>query len=356
MTKILLAEDDFEILDNIKTFLEDEGFEVVTSQNGHEAIHKLRTFVPDLIISDIMMPEMDGYELFSEVKKVFTLHSIPFIFLTAKADLHSIRGGMMLGADDYITKPFEFKDLLKAIKIRIDKNDSLNTKIENMKNQISMYLPHELRTPLVGILGFSNIIKSEIEELNKADIYDMVDKIELSGRRLLTIIEKFLKLADLEPFVHYEFKPEESSQRIDDAIFEEIIANHFNMKERKKYIQLHIQHEKLKIPFRHLQTILTELLENAVKFSSDKSTIEITGKKHEDTYSIEFLDQGIGMTKDQINKIDYFQQFNRNIREQQGNGIGLILVKKILNLVGGSLKIESEINKFTRVTVWLKLS
>lgn len=120
MYKILLAEDDTVIRENICTYLEMSGYQCTACQNGKDAIEAIETETPDLIICDIMMPVMDGYEVFSELKKNSHTFAIPVIFLTAKADKTEIDKGIKLGAE-YVTKPFELKYLLSLIKDKIKK-------------------------------------------------------------------------------------------------------------------------------------------------------------------------------------------------------------------------------------------
>ena len=121
MKKILVVEDEKNIRDTLKDILSLNGYKVFTAQNGKEGIEMATEELPDLIVSDVMMPEMNGYELIENIRKMEKFASIPFIFLTAKSDIDSLRNGMMLGADDYIVKPFKAKELINAIRLRIGK-------------------------------------------------------------------------------------------------------------------------------------------------------------------------------------------------------------------------------------------
>ena len=125
MQKILLIEDDLDVRENVGEILEVSGYDVVAAENGLIGVKKAKEFSPDLIICDVMMPEMDGFSVLYSLSKNPELASIPFIFLTAKGEKDDIRKGMRLGADDYLTKPFETSDLLQAIEIRLEKNKLL---------------------------------------------------------------------------------------------------------------------------------------------------------------------------------------------------------------------------------------
>ena len=128
MTKILLIDDEEAYLENLDTLLEEEGFETVTASNGMDGIDAAKTSQPDLIVCDIMLPDISGYVILEELRKRKSTKLIPFIFLTAKAEMSDLRKGMNLGADDYITKPFSIKDLTSAINIRLKKNELLRSK------------------------------------------------------------------------------------------------------------------------------------------------------------------------------------------------------------------------------------
>ncbi|MGE5798425.1 MAG: response regulator, partial [Ignavibacteria bacterium] len=152
MKKILVVEDEKELSDNIRILLEAEGYSVILVENGLEALKVIDKENPDLIISDIMMPFMNGYELFETVKEDLKTKIIPFIFLTAKNDMPALRYGMNLGADDYLIKPFTPEDLLQSIKTCFSKSQALSRQLDEIRENISHYIPHELRTPLVSIL------------------------------------------------------------------------------------------------------------------------------------------------------------------------------------------------------------
>ena len=121
--KILVVEDDKDLLINITTLLKEEGYETLTAENGKIGIEKAQEFLPDLIICDVIMPVATGYDVLNEISKSKITRSIPFIFLTAKVERIDIRLGMELGADDYLFKPFDVDELLSAIKSRLNKHE-----------------------------------------------------------------------------------------------------------------------------------------------------------------------------------------------------------------------------------------
>lgn len=140
MKKILVIEDNEAVRENTAEILELANYEVVSAENGRIGIEKAKEFLPDLVVCDIMMPQMDGYDVLRTLGKDSSTASTPFIFLTAKTDRTDMRMGMNLGADDYLTKPFEENELLEAISCRLKKHDSLTKEITKNLEGINSFL------------------------------------------------------------------------------------------------------------------------------------------------------------------------------------------------------------------------
>jgi len=134
MKKILVIEDEKYLLDNIKTVLSKNNFNVYTAENGKDGYEVAQRILPDLILCDIMMPVNDGYWVLENIRNNPSLMVTPFIFLTAKVDRDDLRKGMELGADDYITKPFKISELLKAINVRLEKSEAYKTIFTSTEN------------------------------------------------------------------------------------------------------------------------------------------------------------------------------------------------------------------------------
>lgn len=353
MKKILIVEDEEIVRSNIAEILESENFEVIETDNGISAIKSLENSLPDLIISDIMMPGIDGYDLVKYIQSNPVTSGIPIILLTARSETRDIRMGMQYGADDYITKPFKANDLISAVKTRLQKQSNFKQKFDDLKSNISMYIPHELRTPLVSILGFADLIINNLDDLEKREINEMAEKVKHSGLRLYDRIEKFLYFAELE-LNKTENKSIDKTQ-IDSMYVTNLLTSKFRNND-VSLLSIKIDEAELKISQDYLSRILIELVDNAYKFMQSSSPIIISGEVIGNTYQILVIDKGMGMTKDEEKQITAFKQFNREQNQQEGNGLGLAIVKNIVKLADGNFEINSKKDEGTEVKINLGLA
>ncbi|AFY41432.1 response regulator [Nostoc sp. PCC 7107] len=363
MNKILVIEDDLNVRQNLIDLLYAENFNVITAENGYFGLQLAQTEIPDLIICDVMMPELDGYEVLKELRQNPKTAIIPFIFLTAKSEKTDFRKGMDLGADDYIVKPFSRSELLAAITCRLEKQTVIyqqtQEKLEKLRTSITLSLPHELRTPLNGILGFSQILMEESALLDAESIKEMAEFIHQSSQRLFHLIQKFLLYAELEIIATDPQRVQEiqnQSTEFPTPDLTNLMMKKAKNADREDDIQLDLSPCNIKIAAKKITKIAEELLDNALKFSPSGTPIKITARATNNTFSLSFSDRGRGMSREQIAELGAYRQFERKLHEQQGSGLGLIIAKKLVELHGGTLKIESRPQDKTVVTVTLPCS
>src|SRR5688572_16035760 len=202
MTRILVIEDARDLRDGVIAMLTMEGFDAVGAEHDAVGQHMAQKHEPDLIVCDIRMPEMDGYEVLEHVRKNAATAAIPFIFLTARTDRLNVRQGMVLGADDYLTKPFLVSELLDSITSQLKKRAELNQNAEKRMNElrenIITALPHEVRTPLNTIIGFSDMLLIEAQRIKPDQIADWATHINQAAQRLYHLVENYLFYARLQ--------------------------------------------------------------------------------------------------------------------------------------------------------------
>jgi two-component system sensor kinase len=339
--KILVVEDEKNIQETIKELLTLKNYEVQTANNGQEALDLLGNWMPDLIISDIMMPMMDGHELHEIVRESKALCAIPFLFLTAKKGQDIARVCLLDGVDDFISKPFRVKDLLQRIEIKIKRFNKIKNNQNNIYIGEKKDFLHEVNTPLNGILGFINLLLDNENELDKEDIKIINNSIKSSAERLKRTTSNLIMYENIKNN-QLTINTEEKSE-IQDVFLKakELILKDYPLDDAK--ITFALDKTVIKMSEENLIFILFELMDNALKFSSDTKKISITGTKfNSNHYEINIKDFGIGFKESELKKINAAEQFNREKREQQGLGLGLYLSKFITKKSHGVFSILSK--------------
>lgn len=207
MNKVLIIEDEKNIRETIKEILDLKDYKTNTAENGLIGVAKAMQFKPDLIICDIMMPEMGGFETLQNIRSINGISNTPFVFLTAKTEKRDLKEGINSGADDFLNKPFNTKELLEVIELRIKKSQEekkeFNLEIINLKeevfnlrnsiNNLSFNNSHVLRAPLLNILGLINYLIEETEG-NSVVNNEALNMLKDSCTELSVAIEEVEKL------------------------------------------------------------------------------------------------------------------------------------------------------------------
>lgn len=365
MTKILVIEDEDVIRTNVLEMLELEGFEPLSADNGRAGLQLAETHQPDLIICDITMPEMDGYEVLLRVRDNPQIAQTPFIFLTARADRSFLRHGMELGADDYLTKPFTFAELRTAIQARLTRHtpvfDSSETGLQQAKKTLIQLVSHELRTPLVSINMVTDIVLSQLEQLSTQQLRELLEALERGSQRLTRLVEQTVFVVQLETNALNQEAMQESgmSVRLTELLIAAIdLARRFAYRAPDVTVRLDERDSEATTVGdpRALRHALAELITNALSFSPEQGQVIVSLWQADNAAWISIVDQGPGMSPEQIDAaFETFHQINRESQEQQGMGLGLPLARRIIEAHGGALTLDSVVGKGTQVTVKLPI-
>ena len=355
--RILIIEDDHTLRTEISSILALENFDVKEAANGELGLAVAEEFHPDLVLCDIMMPVMDGNEVLLRLRTAENTRLTQFIFITALAERENIRLGMEQGADDYLVKPFTRDELLKAVNSRISKADNIESRVDTDMNALSekilTMVPHEMRTPLHAIIGFSQIIKEEAKNMNLSRIADLACYIQGSGQQLLKLTNRYNKYVEAQTSVKNEGNIEVLVNTV--KVIADTCKSTAQMHNREEDLNLSIENSVLNISEDKLKTIVSELVDNAFKFSAAGSAVNVLGETAGQIYIITITDSGRGIDAQDIKKIGAFQQFERRKYEQQGSGLGLITARLIAELSGGSVDVESEPGQGTTIQVFLRV-
>ncbi len=390
---ILLVDDKPENLDVLIVHLGQFGFRLLVARSGEEAFRRIKQVRPDIILLDIMMPGIDGFETCRRLKANEDTKEIPVIFMTALSNTNDKVKGFELGAVDYVTKPFQPKEVLARIKTQLtiqklqrelNKTIVRRSKIEmeDLRFSITRTMPHEFRTPLNSILLSADSIVNYSHTMNKEDIVERARSISESAGRLHELILNYLMYAQLEVIATDPDRisklrkgrtanlnglitdiasiKAERTKRESDLILELDPSTTIEAKEGENQVDfvrrlINAPSTTIQMSEEHLTKIIAELVDNAFKFSEAETSVRIKTTVTEHTFIIQISDDGRGMSSEQIANIGAYMQFEREFYEQQGSGLGLTISKRLVELYDGTFEIESDADKGTTITITLSL-
>jgi two-component system, sensor histidine kinase and response regulator len=358
MKKILVIDDETWLREMVHMALSQRGFEVAEAENGVAGIEVARKILPDLILCDVNMEKLDGYGTLSGLRSDPATASIPFILMTGLADNAGMRHGMELGADDYLPKPFSLDALYAAVDVRLKKalvvRQEAEKQLADLRDSISLMLPHEMRTPLNGILAYAEILSAEAGRIPPSELVEMGRVIYDSGKTLERLIENFLIYAQIELLGS---DPQKLSalrhRRIESPA--NLIAEHARFQaeasQRMDDLVLELADQPVVISEDFLAKIVDELAQNAFKFSDRGRRVRVTLSDSPRNVVLTVSDEGRGFSTEHIRRVGAYMQFERKLHEQQGLGLGLTIAKRLAELHGGGLSIVSERGVRTSVSV-----
>lgn len=364
--KLLVVEDEPNLLLGIKEILDMEGYEVITAAHGRQALEIMEDFkpsaLPDLILSDIMMPYLNGLDLLQEIRKRREWARIPFIFLTARGEKADVQTGRKLLVNDYLIKPFDAEDLIIAVesRLKLDRisQEATENDITDAKRKILNILNHEFRTPLTLIVAYSELLKdNNVGQMNDEEMLLFLREIDSGAGRLRRLVENFIMLVELQSGdcqKTYEWRRREITDLVDI-----ILAVHHQVIVAPGVTQRCTINVPESLPIlvgdrEYIAIILRELLMNAIKFSRPDDTIAIDVETRDDKIYIHVKDTGRGIPPNELQRIwDIFYQINREQYEDQGAGSGLTIANGLANLHDGQIEVDSTVGVGSRFTLIL---
>lgn len=360
---VLIVDD----LDDNRTLLrldlEDElpGIVVDEARNGTEALQKLKEHNYTLVLCDLMMPDIDGFDVYRESIKISKNSNLPFIFISANQDRNMAVKGLELGAIDFLKKPYDVSELifksrnLCRLKIFSDRQEALLLKLEEtnrnleeinaQKDEVLRIVSHDMRNPLGNIIGLAQILLEEPEQEPK-DIQNIAEIMIRSGENLLAIVNTLLDAARIEAG---KMELELQEVFLDELIREEV--EQFSYAARKKSISLTYNRRtefcKTLIDEPKIRQSLANLISNALKFTRENGHVWIELSDSESHFFISVCDDGIGIEPEKIPFLfDKFSAYQRvGTKNERGTGLGLSIVKAFVQLHGGEVRVESSPGK-----------
>ncbi|MCP4700598.1 MAG: response regulator [Gammaproteobacteria bacterium] len=367
---LLLVDDIPEALKILSTFLTKVGFKILVAETGKKALQSAEHVLPDLVLLDVMMPDMDGFEVCRVLKSQESTRDIPIIFTTALEDMVDKVKGFSLGAVDYITKPLQGADVLarvithlklhrlqqqleaQAVELqrRSDVAEQARREAETAnlaKSEFLANMSHEIRTPMNAVIGFSQLLAMLITDKKHQDY---LQSIQTAGNSLLTLINDILDLSKIEAG-KLEMRYEETNPRM---IFEEI-KQIFTLKLSTKKLEFITDIDEglpatLVLDEIRLRQVLLNLVGNAVKFT-EKGRITLSARKIRQVHDrkmdlvINVEDTGFGIPEDQQALIfePFRQQNGQNTAKYGGTGLGLSISRRLVEMMNGELSVKSAV-------------
>lgn len=337
---VLVIEDDAPIRGTLRDILEVHGHTVTTANDGQAGVAEVVRARPDLILCDIGLPKLDGYQVLEAVRGLPEGGEVPFIFLTARTAREDLRRGMQLGADDYLTKPFSEVEVMAAIEARTRRQQPLKARLGQLLAERAQTAraewAHELLTPLAGVEGGLALIDAEADRLSPAELRELLAMIRESAgrqRRLAGKLVGYFELLQLPPPARPAESEEVSAQV---AAAAEAAAREAG---REPDLRTACEPGEAAVDLGHLARAVQEVVENAFKFSSRGSEVLVRGRREGADYAVTVTDGGGGLSRADCARVGPFVQIDRARREQQGLGLGVAIARLAVGRHGGSVSL-----------------
>lgn len=358
--KILVVDDNPVNIQVLASLLTDRKYDVEYALNGPDALLLIASENFDLILLDIMMPEMDGFEVCKIIKKDVKNNEIPIIFLTAKTDIESIQKAFKEGGVDYVSKPFNIDELIARVethvelKVSKDKLKNVNIwleekvlerttelkianskllELDNAKNEFLKIISHEIRTPLNGILGGLTLIK---EFGLTEDSISYINMLDESAKRLESFSYKALDISLFN--IHSKEVINSSKESITDIISQVISSLEDNWKSKEINISQIVNTEKvfINVDPKYFHKCIFNIIHNAIKYSPEKGSVLIEVSYLDNFMEIEIKDEGAGFKEGLV--INNIATFETSEHMDESPGLGLYLANQIINAHGGHIE------------------
>jgi signal transduction histidine kinase len=345
--KVLIVDDVAKNIQLVANFLKQSGYEINYALSGKAAIRHVKKDHFDLILLDIMMPEMDGFEVCEKLKEDERTKDLPVIFLTAKTDIESVTKAFEIGGIDYITKPFNKAELLARVKTHLElqlqkKNLS---ELNATKDKFFSIIAHDLRSPLNQLIGLSEILQNMIKSDQTEDAIRMVNIINESAKSGRMLLENLLEWSRSQTG-SMNFSPETLDlSTISDEIID-LVAQ--NARQKEITIASNIKNGITAFADANMiKTILRNLISNSIKFTFKGGAIQLDAKVSKDKVTYSVTDNGIGIDENDIKKLFRLDVNPKTIGQskEKGTGLGLILCKEFVEINGGEIWAKSEFGK-----------
>lgn len=354
---ILVVDDSPDNVLLVQTILEEEGYDIITADNGIKALKIVEQARPDLVLLDVMMPGMDGYEVTKRIRENKKIPFIPILLITAY-DQSSLVRGLDIGADDFIRKPVELDELLARVrsllrlKHTVDERDQMVKQREDFVSRLT----HDLRTPLVAAAQMLNLIQQGALGQISTECSEALHTMARSNQNLLKMVNTLLEVYRYEAGrKSLNFFPVDLSELVKEVVQEltplaqsKSLSLKLNPKENLNPAKTTVMGDRLE-----LQRLITNLIGNAIQYTDQGGvTVELdnktdfsleNGNQAQNWVTVQVQDTGIGIPAEE--QIKLFERFRQGNHKRAGSGLGLHLSRQIAEVHSGTILVNSEQGK-----------
>ena len=348
--KILIVDDVVSNVLLLKILLTNEKFQVCTAANGNQCIEMAQKEKPDLILLDVMMPDINGFDTAVILKKDETTRDIPIIFLTALNNPSDLVKGFQVGANDFLTKPFNKEELVMRVMHQIElvaakrtivrQNEELRRTINNRDKMYSV-IAHDLRSPMASIRMVLNLAVNVVSrEMVGDEIFSLLDKANRESEETHDLLDNLLKWTKSQTgrlnVVYQDID-------LDDIVPGVVDIFHMIAEMKKINLQYIPSNEKLIVHGDNdmMKTIIRNFISNAIKFSSEGKGVEVFCTREGDFARISVRDHGVGISPERVETIFHKGDTTYGTSGEEGSGLGLQLCEDFARKNGGEAQVES---------------
>lgn len=350
--KLLIVDDVQTNVLLLKALLGREGYSIMVANNGQEALSRVEIELPDLILLDVMMPEIDGFEVAAKLKENERYAEIPIMFLTALDDTESIVKGFKLGASDFISKPFRKEELMvrlrhqlslvAARKIILQQTEELKKTIDN-RDKLYSVIAHDLRSPMASMKMLLNTLMMSVDRGKiDPDVYDMLEMSNKTSEEVFSLLDNLLKWTKSQLGKLTVIPQELDITALTDGVVE--VSSTVAETKNIKIVREGKVNSLVKVDIEMIKSVIRNLISNAIKFSEPGSEIVVGVKDDGDQVVVYVKDTGKGIKKEDqgklLNDATHFTTYGT--RSEEGSGLGLLLCRDFVKKNGGELWFESE--------------
>ncbi|MDA0690271.1 MAG: hybrid sensor histidine kinase/response regulator [Nitrospinae bacterium] len=356
--KVLIVDDTPANIDVLRKTLAPEGYELSVATSGEAAVKIAARLKPDLILLDIMMPGIDGYETCRRIKSDVNNRDTAIIFISAKNETADVVKGFSMGAVDYINKPFQHEEVCSRVRTQVNLRaltemresllsrlkDSVNklTEMDEMKNRFLGMAAHDLRNPLVSIRGLSELLLDENNTFSDGDVKEFIATMHDASQYMLSLVNDLL---DTSVIASGNLTINLKKCSLKELVEKVVRANERLAENKQMKIQLSLEDvPEFNIDPNRITQVVENLLTNAIKYSSPGSNIYVSLESVDDSAKVGVRDEGPGISLEDQKKL--FGGFQKLTAQPTGGesstGLGLAIVKKMVEAHQGTLDIESQ--------------